>query len=55
MADVTDIIDSSTSHECIGIYFIDEDLLKREGKIDFSKFAVTTGMKVNEIKLDFYI
>jgi citronellol/citronellal dehydrogenase len=38
-----------------GNFFIDENVLRAVGVTDFSKYAVTKGMKDDELALDFFV
>ena len=55
MADAAHVILTRSSRECSGNFYVDEEILRQEGIKDFSKYAVTPGMKDEELNPDFFI
>ena len=55
MADAAHITLTRSSRVCSGIFYVDEEILRQEGIKDFSRYAVTHGMKDEELKPDFFI
>jgi len=54
-ADAAYIVLTSTNRALTGNFFIDETVLRSIGVTDFSKYAVTKGMKDDELALDFFV
>jgi hypothetical protein len=50
-----DVILIHSSREISGNFYVDEEILRQEGIKDFSRSAVTPGMKDEELKPDFFI
>ena len=48
VSDSAHIILSKNSNECTGNFFIDEEVLKKNGTTDFEKYAVEPGAKLFE-------
>ena len=55
MADAAHVILTRSSRECSGNFYVDEEILRQEGIKDFSRYAVTPGMKDEELNPDFFI
>ena len=55
MADAAHVILTHSIRECSGNFYVDEEILRQEGIKDFSRYAVTPGMKDEELKPDFFI
>ena len=48
VADAAHCVLSKNSKECTGNYFIDENILRENGEVDFEKYAVKPGTKLFE-------
>ena len=55
MADAAHVILTRSSRECSGNFYVDEEILRQEGIKDFSRYAVTPGIKDEELNPDFFI
>ena len=55
MANAAHVIFTRSSRKCSGNFYVDEEILRQEGIKDFSKYAVTPGMKDEELNPDFFI
>ncbi len=55
MADAAHAILTADAKQLTGQYFIDETVMKAIGVKDFSHYAVTKGMKDEELALDFFV
>jgi len=54
-SDAAYLILTSDAKKVTGNFFIDENVLRAVGVTDFSKYAVTKGMKDDELALDFFV
>jgi len=55
MADAAFTILTAPARQLTGHFFVDEYVLRATGVKDFSKYAVTKGMKDSELALDFFV